>query len=174
MLDLYLLHWRGSEPLSATLEAFVQLREEGKIRHFGVSNFDTADMEEWLSLEGAGDTAVNQILYHLDCRGPEHRLIPACRQAGVGIMAYSPLDQGRLRHSGSLQQVAARHQVTPEQVALAWLLSRQGVVVIPKAVSAEHLRDDVAAVDLKLDADDMRLLERDHPLPERDGPLRTA
>jgi diketogulonate reductase-like aldo/keto reductase len=174
VIDLYLLHWRGAHPLAATLEAFMQLRRQGKIRFFGVSNFDAADMDELHRLQGGEEGSVNQILYHLDCRGPERRVMPVCRRAGTGIMAYSPLDQGRLRHGQALRTVAGRHGVTPEQVALAWLLSRDGVVVIPKAVDPDHVRADVAAVDVSLDEDDLRVLDAGHPVPDRDVPLATA
>src|SRR5688572_26877536 len=118
-IDLYLLHWPGSVPLAETLEGFDRLQREGKIRHHGVSNFNTGDMQEWVSLAGGEKVASNQILYNLSRRGPEFELIPRCRQRQISIMAYSPLEQGRLLGNRGLQQVAQRHNATPAQVALA-------------------------------------------------------
>src|SRR6185437_16369000 len=120
-IDLYLLHWRGSVPLAETLEAFMRLQRDGKIRHHGVSNFDLDDMQEWVGLEGGETVAANQILYNLSRRGPEWELIPWCRERGVAIMAYSPLEQGRMLNNRILREVAARHGATAAQVALAWL-----------------------------------------------------
>ena len=173
-IDLYLLHWRGRLPLAETLAAFMDLRRQGKIRFFGVSNFDVNDMEELAAEAGGGDVAVNQILYNPACRGPERRLIPWCRRRGVGIMAYSPLEQGRLSRPPGLVETAARHGVSQEQVVLAWLLGRDGVVVIPKATRADHVREDIAAVGLRLDDEDRRRLENAFPMPDFDGPLATA
>jgi diketogulonate reductase-like aldo/keto reductase len=131
-------------------------------------------MEEVAAVAGGGDVAVNQILHNPSCRGPERRLIPWCRRRGVGIMAYSPLEQGRLSRPPGLVATAARHGVSPEQVALAWLMSRDDVVVIPKATKADHVRDDIAAVGLHLDDEDRRRLETAFPMPDFDAPLGTA
>src|SRR6202040_999864 len=132
-IDLYLLHWRGSVPLTETLAGFARLQRDGKIRHHGVSNFDLDDMKEWVGLAGGESVAANQILYNLSRRGPEFELIPWCRERRVAIMAYTPLEQGRMLHHKGLGEVAARHGATPAQVALAWLLRQGGVVGVPEA-----------------------------------------
>ncbi len=164
-IDLYLLHWRGSVPLAETLAGFARLQRDGKIRHHGVSNFNTDDMKEWFGLAGGNTVAANQILYHLGRRGPEFELIPWCRERRIAIMAYSPLDQGRILGNRGLAEVAARHGATPAQVALAWLLRQDGMIVIPKATRLEHVRDNRGALDLQLDAADLAALDRAFPPP---------
>jgi diketogulonate reductase-like aldo/keto reductase len=165
-IDLYLLHWRGSVPLADTLTGFARLQRDGKIRHHGVSNFDLNDMKEWVGLAGGDTVAANQILYNLSRRGPEFELIPWCRERHVAIMAYTPLEQGRMLHHKGLGEVAARHGATPAQVALAWLLRQDGMIVIPKATQAEHVRENRAALDLRLTADDLAVLDRAFPPPK--------
>ncbi|MGE0258679.1 MAG: aldo/keto reductase, partial [Alphaproteobacteria bacterium] len=147
-IDLYLLHWRGSVPLADTLAGFERLRRDGKIRHHGVSNFNTEDMREWAGLAGGETVAANQILYNLSRRGPEWELIPWCRERGIAIMAYSPLEQGRMLDNRGLREVASRRGATPAQVALAWLLRQDGMIVIPKATKLDHVRENRAAADL--------------------------
>src|SRR5919206_1510741 len=115
-IDLYLLHWRGAVPLADTLAGFETLQRDGKIRHHGVSNFNTDDMREWVGLAGGETVAANQILYNLSRRGPEFELIPWCRERGIAIMAYSPLEQGRMLNNRGLREVALRHDATPAQV----------------------------------------------------------
>jgi diketogulonate reductase-like aldo/keto reductase len=166
-IDLYLLHWRGSTPLQHTLEAFIQLQREGKIRHWGVSNFDTDDMEELLALPGGDGCATNQVLYNLKRRRIEYDLVPFCRDRNIPIMAYSPIEQGRLLGVAALKEVASRHEATTTQVALAWLLGKPATIVIPKATNAAHLRDNFAALDLKLTDDDVAVLDRAFPPPEK-------
>jgi diketogulonate reductase-like aldo/keto reductase len=166
-IDLYLLHWRGSTPLSHTLEAFMQLRRDGKIRHWGVSNFDTDDMEELVALPGGEQCATNQVLYNLKRRRIEYDLVPFCRARNIPVMAYSPIEQGRLLGISVLKTVAERHGVTPAQVALAWLLVQPGTIVIPKATDPAHVRDNFAALDLKLTEDDLTDLDRAFPPPHR-------
>lgn len=166
-IDLYLLHWRGSTPLQHTLEAFVQLQREGKIRHWGVSNFDTDDMEELLALPGGDRCATNQVLYNLKRRRIEYDLVPFCRARGIPVMAYSPIEQGRLLGASALKEVAQRHDATTAQVALAWLLRQSGTIVIPKATNPEHVRDNFKALDLKLTEDDLSVLDRAFPPPDR-------
>jgi diketogulonate reductase-like aldo/keto reductase len=166
-IDLYLLHWRGSTPLSHTLEAFMQLRRDGKIRHWGVSNFDTDDMEELVALPGGEQCATNQVLYNLKRRRIEYDLVPFCRARHIPVMAYSPIEQGRLLGISVLKMVAERHGVTPAQVALAWLLVQEGTIVIPKATDPVHVRDNFAALDLKLTAGDLADLDRAVPPPHR-------
>jgi len=177
-LDLYLLHWRGGAPLAETLEAFERLRDEGKIRAYGVSNFDTDDMVEAAALPGGPGIAANQVLYNLAKRGIEWDLLPWCRERGIPVMAYSPLEstageQRSLLAHPQLGDVARRHGVTPAQVALAWLLRQDGVVTIPKAVQPAHVRANRAALDLapRLSPDDLALLDAGFPPPGRRRPL---
>ena len=162
-IDLYLLHWRGSIPLAETLAGFVQLRRDGKIRHYGVSNFDRADMAEWVALKGGDTIAADQVLYNLSRRGPEWDLVPWCRERGIAIMAYTPLGQGSLLRDRTLTEIASRRNATPAQVALAWLLRQQGMIVIPKAARLEHVRDNRGALDVVLTAEDLSALDRAFP-----------
>ena len=177
-LDLYLLHWRGSVPLAETLEAFERLSDDGKIRAWGVSNFDVDDMVEAAALPAGSGIAANQVLYNLARRGIEWDLLPWCRERGIPVMAYSPLEstpveQRPLLARPQLAEVARRHGVTPAQVALAWLLRQDGVVTIPKAVQPAHLRANRAALDLapQLTPDDLALLDAGFPPPARRRPL---
>ncbi len=169
-LDLYLLHWRGSVPLSETVEAMEALRTAGKIRHWGVSNLDTSDMEELLAAGGDG-CAVDQILYNLTRRGPEHDLLPWLETHGIPAMAYSPVEQGRLLTDPTLRKIAETIDATPAQVALAWTLRRGKVIAIPKAGSVAHVHDNRAAVDLILSDDDMAALDAAFPAPRSRRPL---
>ena len=177
-IDLYLLHWRGNVPLAETLEAFVRLREQGKIRDFGVSNFDLDDMLEASQLPGGELVATDQVLYNLAQRGIEWDLLPWCRERRIPVMAYSPLESDPASQAGllgkpQLKAVARRHGVTPAQVALAWLLRQDGVVVIPKAVRPQHVRENRAALDLApaLTAEDLAQLDAGFPTPRRRQPL---
>ena len=170
-IDLYLLHWRGGTPLSETLAAFETLARDGKIRHWGVSNFDPDDMAELEGLPGGGAVAANQVLYNLTRRGIEFDLLPRCRERGVPVMAYSPIEQGRMLRHPALAKVAARHGATPAQVGLAWVLRQDGVMAIPKAGRPEHVRENRAALDLRLTADDLAELDRAFPPPARPQPL---
>jgi diketogulonate reductase-like aldo/keto reductase len=177
-LDLYLLHWRGGVPLAETLEAFERLRLDGKIRDYGVSNFDTDDMLEAAALPAGGGIAANQVLYNLVKRGIEWDLLPWCRARGIPVMAYSPLEttpaeQRALLTRPQLGEVARRHGVTPAQVALAWLLRQDGVVAIPKAVQGAHVRANRAALDLAplLTDEDVALLDAGFAPPTRRRPL---
>jgi diketogulonate reductase-like aldo/keto reductase len=164
-IDLYLLHWRGSVPLAETLAGFARLQSDGKIRHHGVSNFNTEDMKEWAALTGGASVAANQILYNLGRRGPEYDLIPWCRERQIAIMAYSPIEQGRLLGNRALGEVARRHGATAAQVALAWLLRQDGMIVIPKATQLAHVRDNRGALGLALDEGDLAALDRAFPPP---------
>ena len=145
-IDLYLLHWRGVIPLGDTLDAFASLVLAGKIRYWGVSNFDISDMKELVGLPGGAFVATDQVLYNLMRRGIEYDLLPWCRQRRIPIMAYSPIEHGRLLGHPDLQEVAARHGATPAQVALAWLLRQEGLIAIPKAGTPAHVRENRAAV----------------------------
>lgn len=169
-IDLYLLHWRGGPPLADTLEAFTALLESGKIRHWGVSNFDTDDMAELFRL-GGDACATNQVLYNLTRRGIEFDLVPACRKRRIPIMAYSPIEQGRLLRQRALKEIADRHDATPAQVALAWLLRQDGVIVIPKATAAAHVRENRGATGVQLTPADLAALDRAFPPPASPRPL---
>jgi diketogulonate reductase-like aldo/keto reductase len=175
-LDLYLLHWRESRPLAETLEAFVELKNEGLIRDYGVSNFDRDDMEEARELPGGQAIAANQVLYNLQRRGSEWELQPWCAEHGVRIMAYTPLgnsgrDQRTILVNATVNKIAARRDATPAQVALAWLLQRDNVVTIPKAGTEKHVRENRAALDLKLAPTDLAELDAAFPPPRRKIPL---
>jgi diketogulonate reductase-like aldo/keto reductase len=165
-IDLYLLHWTGSHPFAETLAGFERLQRDGKIRHHGVSNFGLRDMQEWHRLAGGSAVASNQILYNLNRRGPEWDVIPWCRERNISIMAYSPIEQGRLLGNAALGEVASRHGATPAQVALAWLLRQDGMMVIPKASRPEHVRENLGALDLKLTQQDLADLDRAFPPPK--------
>ena len=168
-IDLYLLHWRGSVPLAETVAAFEALKSAGKIRHWGVSNFDTDDMEELAAL--AGDCATNQVYYSAAERGPEFSLLPWQRARGMPMMAYSPIDQGALAADAGLQQIARGLGVSAAQLALAWVLAQPGVAAIPKAVREVHLRDNLAAAGMALSPDVLAAIDRLHPAPRRKKPL---
>jgi diketogulonate reductase-like aldo/keto reductase len=170
-LDLYLLHWRGSVPLSETLAAFQTLQQAGKIRSYGVSNFDVEDMEAAVSVKGGDQIATNQVLYNLMRRGIEWDLLPWCRQRQIPIMAYSPIEQGRLLHQRPLQTIAQARGVTPAQIALAWLLHQDNVIVIPKSSRIEHVEQNRAALDLKLSPEELNALDAAFPPPTQPVPL---
>jgi len=170
-IDLYLLHWRGRVPLAQTLAAFAALQQAGKIRYWGVSNFDAADMAELAALPQGGGCATNQVLYNLSRRGIEWDLLPWCRTRGVPIMAYSPIEQGRLLAEPALTALARQRGVTGAQLALAWLLNQKDVIVIPKAASVEHMRENRAALDLRLTPEEVAELDRAFPPPSEATPL---
>lgn len=170
-IDLYLLHWRGSYPLAETVEGFERLRKSGKIRHWGVSNLDTGDLEELWRVPHGPSCAVNQILYNVTRRGAEWDLLPWCGEHGVPVMAYSPIEQGRLPAGGALDRIASRHGVDRFSVALAWVLARPGVIAIPKAATLAHVTANCRAADLVLTAEDLSELDRDFPPPTRKRPL---
>lgn len=171
-IDLYLLHWRGNHPLRDTVAAMQSLVADGRIAHWGVSNFDTDDMEELEPLAGSGPgCAANQVYLSLGERGPEFSLLPWQCERGMPLMAYSPIDQGALAGDKALGELAARLGVTAAQLALAAVIARPGVAAIPKAVRAAHLKENLAAAELKLDAATLEEIDRLHPPPRRKGPL---
>jgi len=170
-IDLYLLHWRGSPPLEETLEAFTSLVAAGKIRHWGVSNFDIGEMSELWERAGGQAVATNQVIYNLTRRGIEFDLMPWCRARGIPIMAYSPIEQGRLLDHAALRELAKRHDATPAQVALAWLTRQDGIVTIPKTGTRAHVEEDLGALDLNLTRDDLASLDRAFPPPKKSQPL---
>jgi diketogulonate reductase-like aldo/keto reductase len=170
-LDLYLLHWRGSVPLEETLEALATLQQSGKIRSYGVSNFDVEDMEEAIGLKDGKGIATNQVLYNLRRRGIEWNLLPWCQQRGIPIMAYSPIEQGRLLNNGTLKTIAQQREVTAAQVAIAWLLHQENVIVIPKSSRIDHVEQNYAALNLKLSAEELAALDAAFPPPTKLVPL---
>jgi diketogulonate reductase-like aldo/keto reductase len=172
-IDLYLLHWPGEHPLEGTLRAFTRLAEQGKIRHYGVSNFDVDELAHAERLHGGSRIAADQVLYNIERRGIERRLVPWCASRGVAVMAYSPLEQGRLRPHAALQSVARRHDATPAQIALAWTLRHDAVVSIPKATRPSHVRDNAKAASIVLTEEDLVEIDRAFPAPRRDVPLET-
>jgi diketogulonate reductase-like aldo/keto reductase len=163
-IDLYLLHWRGQYPLEETVDAFERLREAGKIGRWGVSNFDLDDLREL----NAPACATNQVLYNLEQRGIEFDLLPWSQQRRMPVMAYCPIGQGgEMLANTTLKQVAARHDVTPAQVALAWILRQDDVIAIPKAVRPEHVQLNAQAARLQLEAGDMEALDQAFHAPQR-------
>jgi diketogulonate reductase-like aldo/keto reductase len=170
-LDLYLLHWRGGVPLEETVEAFTTLITQGKIRHWGVSNLDLPDLAELTSIPGGTAVETDQVLYNLTRRGIEWDLLPRCRDAGLPVMAYSPLEQGRMLDHPALVQVADRHGATPAQVALAWVLGQDGVCAIPKAGTPDRVKENRGAVEVVLTDDDLAELDRAFPPPTGPRPL---
>ncbi len=170
-IDLYLLHWRGGVPLHETVAGFEDLVHAGKIRRWGVSNFDTDDMRELFAVPGGEACATNRVLYNVTRRGPAFDLIPWLAERAMPLMAYSPVEQGRLPRGGALEAVAAKHGVGSFQVALAWLLRQPHVIAIPKAGRAEHVRDNQGALALDLDGDDLARIDAAFPPPAGKRPL---
>jgi diketogulonate reductase-like aldo/keto reductase len=170
-IDLYLLHWRGRVPLADTIEAFGGLQQAGLIRHWGVSNFDMPDMKELTARPGGPEVATDQVLYNLSRRGPELNLFPLLRQLRVPIMAYSPIEQGRVLGHPVLREIAELHHATAAQIALAWVLRRDDVCAIPRASRPEHTNENRAAADIQLDQADLSQLDQNFPRPERVRPL---
>ena len=170
--DLYLLHWRGSVPLAETVEAFEKLQVAGKIRHWGVSNFDVEDMKELLAIENGSACAANQVLYHVGERAIESDLLPWSQKNKMPIIAYSPVGHGRgLLENPTLKKIARRHDAAPAQIALAWVLREPGVIAIPKASSEKHVRDNARSIDIELTKVDLADLDRAFPPPKSKQPL---
>jgi diketogulonate reductase-like aldo/keto reductase len=170
-IDLYLLHWSGSYPLQETVRGFEELLAAGKIRSWGVSNLDLEEMKKLFALPGGKACAANQVLYNLKRRGIEFDLLPWCVKHDVPVMAYSPVEQGRILDSKVLGQLARRKGATPAQLALAWVLRQERVIAIPKAASAAHVRENAAALDLQLDVKELAELDRAFPAPRGAAPL---
>jgi diketogulonate reductase-like aldo/keto reductase len=168
-IDLYLLHWRGDIPFAETVAGFEALRAAGKIRHWGVSNLDTGDMEELWATSHA--VQANQLLYNLTRRGIEWDLLPWQRERRIPTMAYSPIEQARLLENKALVDFARRHGLTPAQAALAWLLAKDDVIVIPKASRAVHLKDNLQSLDMTLTKEQLGELDRAFPPPKGPGSL---
>jgi diketogulonate reductase-like aldo/keto reductase len=172
-IDLYLLHWPGRHPLDETFEAFELLEQQGKIRYFGVSNFDHHEMESAGRLPQGKRLVANQVLYNLERRAIERRIIPWCRRHEILVMAYSPLEQGRLDRGATLRDIAERHGATPTQIALVWTLRHDNVVAIPKAGRPEHVRENAAALAFTLTDEDLDELDRAYAPPSHDARLET-
>jgi diketogulonate reductase-like aldo/keto reductase len=170
-VDLYLLHWMGSHPLQETLRGFEDLLAAGKIRSWGVSNLDPAEMKRLVRLAGGKACVANQVLYNLSRRGIEYDLLPWCAKKKICVMAYSPVEQGRILGNQALRQVAQRLGATPAQVALAWTLRHPNVVAIPKAATLAHVRENRKALDLELDGAALAALDRAFPAPQGAQPL---
>ncbi len=166
-IDLYLLHWRGGVPFAETLEALMALQRAGKIRHYGVSNLDRGEMKEWWNASGGNATATNQLLYNLTRRGIEWDLLPWLRERRVPVMAYSPLEQARLLSNAKFVALAKSSGITPAQLALAWLLTKDDVMVIPKCSSVARVEENAAAREIQLSAAQLAELDRIFPSPSR-------
>ena len=177
IIDLYLLHWRGDVPLTETVETFEKLRSTGKIRRWGVSNFDVEDMKELLAIGNGSACAANQVLYNLQQRQIEFDLMPFLNQPSTLnhqpiLMAYSPVGHGRgLLENPTLKKIAQGHDGTPAQIALAWVLRQPGVIAIPKASNETHVRDNARSIDIELTKEDLADLDREFPPPTSKEPL---
>jgi diketogulonate reductase-like aldo/keto reductase len=170
-IDLYLLHWRGLIPLEETIDAFETLVGAGKIRYWGVSNFDVGDMRELVDLPDGTNVAADQVLYNLERRGIEFDLLPWCQRSGVPVMAYSPIEQGRVLRHVTLKTIGARLGATPTQIALAWVLRQDGACAIPQSGKPEHVRENRGALDVRLTPQDLAALDESFPPPDRKQPL---
>lgn len=170
-LDLYLLHWRGSYPLAITIDGFQALVDQRKIRYWGVSNFDEGDLEELESVPGGNTVTTDQILYNVMRRGVEYGLLPWCRSRSLPVMAYSPIEQGRLLKDVVMTRLANRLNATPAQVALAWVLRQDGIVAIPKAGTTEHVVQNRLALDVHFTDEDLAAIDRAFPPPRGPRPL---
>ncbi len=166
VIDLYLLHWQGSYPFEDTIAGMLDLKQEGKIRFWGVSNMDVDEMEEIVSIRKGNICAVNQILYNLSRRGVEYDLLPWCKARSIPVMAYSPIEQNRILKDRALVSVARRHNATPAQVALAWVLRNPGVIAIPKAGNVAHVRENAASLSVSLTSGDLADLDAAFPRPD--------
>lgn len=175
-LDLYLLHWRGNIPLEETIRAMEKLQQQGKIRRWGVSNFDSEDMQELWQEPGGSSCAANQVLYHLASRGIEFDLLPACQQRQLPVMAYCPLAQaGRLRHDlmthAGLNELARQQGLSVAQLLLAWVIRQPGVMAIPKASSISHVQENAAVLNVTLDQETLQQIDVLFPPPQSKQPL---
>ena len=166
-IDLYLLHWRAGEDLPVVVETFDELARAGKIRHWGVSNFDVDDLDELAAIPGSDAVASNQVLYNITRRGIEFDLLPQARDRGINVMAYTPIEPARTLKNAALERIAARHAVTPLQIALAWVIRQEGVIAIPRTGSPEHARDNAASAAIDLTKEDLAELDAAFPPPKK-------
>lgn len=170
-IDLYLLHWQGGHPLEDTLAAFHELLDAGKIRYWGVSNFDHTALAELQDVPGSSGLTTDQVLYNLSRRGPEYDLLPWCADHELPVMAYAPIEQGRILGDATLGEVAAGHAISPAAAALAWVLRRDSLCTVSKASSPQHVRDNATALDAELTREDLDALDRAFPPPSGPRPL---
>ncbi len=170
-IDLYLLHWPGSIPLAETISGFEHLKDTGKIRYWGVSNFAIDRMQELAALEAGNHCAANQVLYHLGMRGIEWDLLPWCNARTMPVMAYSPLGQGEILDHPALAKIASKHEVAPATIAIAWTLRDNNVISIPKSSQPAHLDQNLAALEVSLDTSDLAALDGAFPPPDAPEPL---
>ena len=170
-IDLYLLHWRGPIPLEETVQAFDELVQLGKIRYWGVSNFDVSDMEELFNLSSGTSAATDQVLYNLTRRGIEYDLLPWCLGRNMAVMAYSPVEQGRVLDHPELLRIAKQHNAKPSQIALAWVLRQDKVIAIPRAGSPAHVRENRGALEVRLSKQELADLDRAFSPPTHKRPL---
>ena len=173
-IDLYLLHWQGAHPLRATLDAFERLVDDGKIRFYGVSNFDLAAMKGLARQPNGANVVSNQVLYSLTRRGVDYDVIPWCAEQKISVMAYCPLDQGSLKEKSALKTLAQRHDVAPATIAIAWTMRHAHLCSIPKATNPDHVHANAAALSVALSEDDLAELDRDYPPPRSKIPLAMA
>lgn len=170
-IDLYLLHWRGRVPLAETMDALLDLQNSGKIRYYGVSNLDFADLQELWTVPGGSAIATNQVLYNLIRRGIEWDMLPELRARHIPVMAYSPVEQGKLVRNRKLADFAKRYRMPAASAALAWLLANDDIIVIPKTSSCERLRENLAALDTRLTTEQRAELDQLFPPPKSPQPL---
>lgn len=166
-LDLYLLHWEGRYPLEETIVAFEKLKRSGKIKHWGVSNFDTDLMESLFDNQNGNLCATDQVLYNLSRRGPEFDLLPWCKKHNLPVMAYSPIEQSRLLSNEILARIAEKHNATASQIALGWILQNQHIIPIPKASTVEHVKDNFRSLEVQFTEEDNQMLDKVFPAPKR-------
>lgn len=170
-LDLYLLHWQGRHPFEETVQAMLELQAEGKIKQWGVSNMDVEEMDRFYAIPGGETCAADEVLYNLIRRGVEYDLIPWCRKHKIPVIAYSPVEQGRILEHRLLTEIAEQHHVTPAQIALAWVIRNPGIIAIPKAASVKHVQENFKSLFIRLSEDDLKQLDRVFPKPRRKMPL---
>ncbi|WP_234367895.1 aldo/keto reductase [Parabacteroides pacaensis] len=170
-LDLYLLHWQGRHPFEETVQAMLELQAEGKIKQWGVSNMDVEEMDKFYAIPGGETCAANEVLYNLTRRGIEYDLIPWCRKHKIPVIAYSPVEQGRILEHRLLTEIAEQHHATPAQIALAWVIRNPGIIAIPKAASVKHVQENFKSLFIRLSEDDLKQLDRVFPKPHRKMPL---
>lgn len=173
-IDLYLLHWRGGVPLAETMAGFDDLLKAGKIRGFGVSNFDMRDMRQWLALSGGERTLANQVFYAVNERGIDFDLSPFCREHGIAIMAYCPLNRGKFPTGPGFKRVMARHNASAAQIMLAWTMREDHLITIPKSAKVDRTIENVKAADIRLSAEDLADIDSDIPPPKKATPLATT
>lgn len=170
-LDLYLLHWQGSYPFNETVSAMIKLQQEGKIKQWGVSNMDVSEMEEFFALPQGNTCAADQVAYNLQTRGIEFDLLPWAKNKNMPVIAYSPIGEGNLVENKLIKEIAQKHQATSVQIALAWTIRNEGLIAIPKAGSVAHVKENYESLSIKLTLQDLELLDKLFPPPDKKIPL---